>query len=421
MFISVGFSEGSKLSQQAALKQNLGIGFATATESEFIKIEGSRLSYEKTVRPETTLIDKYFGDFSSIKCEQNISYFISNYPTCYIGDKKFTNFEIIPIYDPSLETFGKNLLKEGRAANGDFEEIIVNEEFAEQVGKNALDTILTITNIAPTNYKTGDEELPFIKDTLNLSKKFKIVGIIHEFSFLNTPKIYYSYKGAVSYLKSEVMENVSNYLGKRTTYFDYLENCASDDPVSSYSSYVFITKESEIDNFFDKVNQIKEEPLQITSVALQTKETYATFINSFSSTLIVFVIIAFLGINFILGMISLSTFLDNRKNTAILTCLGSRNSSIYKMHLSENYLVIILSYFLSIFLAYFLQLKLNPIILEKFGLENLIKIPFLSFYNIPFGLVILLLLIAIICSTVFTLVPMKIYRQNSITNELRDE
>ncbi len=421
MLISVGFSEGSKSSQDDALKQNLGIGFATASESEFVEIEGSPLLFEKTVKPDVELIDKYFSEFKSIRCEENLSYFISNYPACYFGDTKINNFEMIPLYDSTLSNYGKEMIIKGSACDGSLEEILVNEEFENQLNCDALNKTIIINNESYINFQTGDEKMSFVKDTLNFTKKMKIVGVIHEFSFLNTPKIYFSYKGAKEFLKNETMENASNVLGHRLTYFDYLESCKNDDPVASYSSYIFITDINEIGPFFNRIKLLESEPLQISSIALETKETYSTFINSFSSTLIIFVIIAFAGINFILGMISLSTFLENRKNTAILTCLGARNSSIYAIHLIENYLIIFFSYFSSIFLANFLQSKLNEIIYEKFMLKNLITMPLKMYLGVPYGLIIILGIIAFICSTLFTLVPMIIYRHNSITDELRDE
>ena len=421
MFISVGFSQGSKQSQDEALRQNLSIGFAIATESQFIDIEGSPLSFEKTVRPSVELVDKYFGDFKSIKYEENISYFISGYPTCFYENNKITNFEMLPLYDMSLETFGKNMLVAGSTSGSDFNELIVNEEFDKLLGGNSLNKTIVLSNDSFVNYQTGDEAKPFVKDSLSFTKKFKIVGIVHEFSFLNTPKIYYSYLGAKDYLKNEVMENTTNFLGKRMTFLDYIETCQNDDPAASYSSYLFITNPDEINMFFDKIKTLTNEPLQVTSKALEVKDTYSDFISSFSSTLVIFVIIAFAGINFILGMISLSTFLENKKNTAILTCLGSRNSSIYNIHLLENFLIIILSFISSVFLSDFLGTKINEIIYSKFTLKNLISIPFKTLFGVPYGLVLLIGSIAIICSTIFTLTPMVIYRHKSITDELRDE
>ena len=170
-----------------------------------------------------------------------------------------------------------------------------------------------------------------------------------------------------------------------------------------------------------KIRNLDNKALEVTSNVADIKETYITFISSFSKTLLVFSGIAFVGINFILGMISLSSFLQDRKNTAIMTCLGSRNSSIYNLHLMENYIVIAISFILSLFISFYIQKYLNPYLSNKFALSNLITIPFESFYNVQYGLIIFLAAIVVVSSTLFTMVPMLIYRHGFITEELRDE
>lgn len=421
MFLAIGFSQGSKQSQEEALKKNLSIGYATASETEFIDLEGSPLQFQKTKRPDIELIDREFGSLNTIRYEENYSYLLSNYPSCEFDNQIYNNFQMIPVYDICLENYGKELIKEGTGGDGSFEEILVNEEFEQMIGKRALGSTVTITNSATINYSTGNEDNPFVKDTLNLSKKFKIVGILHEFPFLNSPKIYFSNEGAKQFLRGEMMENLSHYRGEFYSYYDFVLDCKSDDPVSSYSSFIFLENLDELDLFFDIVSNQGDSRLQVSSNALEIKQTYSTFIDSFSTTLIVFVIIAFVGINLILGMISLSTFIENKKNTAVMTCLGARNGSIYQLYLLENYIIILLSFSASIFLSILLQGFLNKILFKKFFLNNLINIPYLKYLNIPYGLILILFAIAILFSTIFTLVPMIIYRQKSLSDELRDE
>ena len=421
LFLCVGFLIGSENSHEEALRKNLSIGNATVSKVESVEIENSPLTYQKTVRPELSEVDEELNDFTTIRIEENLSYFISSCATCSYNDKNFNNFQMVPLYDFSLKNYGSELLIEGRGGDNNFEEIIVNQEFSDLIGKNVLGKTIVIKNSVSTNFKTFDEENPFIKDQLIIERPMNVIGIIKEFPFLNSPKIYYSYQGSKNFLKGEYMENLSYFYGYPYTFYDYLIDCDSDDAVSSYSSYIFLTDLSESTEFFEKIKKLKNQSLEITSTVADIKETYTTFISSFSKTLLVFSGIAFIGINFILGMISLSSFLQNRKNTAILTCLGSRNSSIYNLHLYENYIVIAISFWISMFLANFAQKKLNPYLSNKFSLSNLITIPFESFYGIPFGLILILSSVIVVCSTIFTMVPMLIYRHGFITEELRDE
>ena len=219
------------------------------------------------------------------------------------------------------------------------------------------------------------------------------------------------------------MPNLSSYLEEEISYLEYIEQVNEDDPCSSYSSELFLLSIDESNPFFEYIKKLNEEEsdFQIESTAYEIQQSYKTFIESFSTALFVFVIIAFIGVNFILGMISLSTFIENRKNSAILTCLGARNSSIQSIYLSENYLVVSLSILISIFLSIGLQYVLNSLIAKNFSLNNLITIPFISFMSVPFGLVLMLFAIAIIFSTIFTLLPMLLYRHMSLSDELRDE
>lgn len=424
IMISIGFILGSKNSQNEAINNNLSINYSVVSKTEFFELEGSPLSYQKTVRPDLDLIDEKFADFKSLKIEENLSYFVSQFSTCYFNDNQIKSYEMDPLYEGTLETFSNSMLIEGSNIGENFDEILINETFANGLGlSNIIGKDLIISNNAPINYFTGDSEHPYIRDDFSYTKKFVIKGIVKEFSFLNSPKIFYSYNGAKKFLKSEKMFNLSNYKNERISYYDFLRNSDPDDEVNSYSYFLFITDRNELEKFHKRINNLKTENdiIQVTSNALEIKDTYTTFIDSFSSTLFVFVIIAFLGVNFILGMISLSTFIQNRKNTAILTCLGSKNSSVYTLYLSENFLIIFISFLSSNLLSYFIQQKANIFILESYGLNNLISIPFYEFLNIPFGLQIILFFIFILFSTIFTIVPMVIYRKGSIVEELRDE
>jgi len=421
LFLCVGFLVGSEKSHEEALTHNLSIGSATVSKIESVNITDSHLTYQKNVRPDLIDVDKEFKDFTTLRIEENFSYFVSSCATCLYEGNSFSSFQMIPMYDLSLVSYGSDLLVEGSGGNENFDEVIVNEEFVKMVGSELLDKTIVLKNSASTNYKTFDEEIPFIKDELNIEKPLKIVGIIKEFPFLNTPKIYYSYKGCKNYLREQIMENLSYYFGEPYTFYDYVLDCENDDVVSSYSSYIFLTDLSESDLFFSRISNLENKTLEVTSSVAEIKTTYITFISSFSKTLFIFSIIAFIGINFILGMISLSSFLQNRKNTAILTCLGSRNGSIYDLHLIENYIVIALSFWISLFLSNFLQKIINPYLSSKFSLANLITIPFDSFFGIKYGLIIGLTIVVVLCSTIFTLVPMLFYRHGYITEELRDE
>lgn len=426
IFLSFGFYAGSQISQDNALKNNLSVLHASCSEKTFFDIENSPLSYEKSVRPSLESIEKNLENFEYIHFESDLSYFFSPYPYGTYQENLIESFQMVPLYDISLETAGKDLLVSGSPGSGLLEEVIVNEEFVKLLGlsnEDIIDDLFNISNSLIINYPTGDYDEPFIKDEFYYDYDLRIVGVVKEFSFLNTPKIYYSYPAVKKELSNIYLENISGYLHHPTSCLDYIESSKEDDAVSNYATEIFLDSLEETDKFFSKIKELQdnESTFQIESNAYDIQQSYKTFISSFSTTLFVFVIIAFLGVNFILGMISLSTYIENKKNSAILTCLGARNSSIQSIYLIENYLLIIVSLVLSVFVSLLAQLILNSVIEKSFALSNLISIPFMNFYGIPFGLILGIGAVAIIFSTIFTSVPIFIYRHVSLSDELRDE
>ena len=148
---------------------------------------------------------------------------------------------------------------------------------------------------------------------------------------------------------------------------------------------------------------------------------YQTFITSFQDALIYFLGIAFVGVLFILGMISLASFLERKKESAILTCLGSKSKSIRTIYLLTNLFITYFSLACSIGISIIAMSIINNIIYKSFGLQNLIAIPLQNFIGIPYGLPLMLFLLATISTILFTIVPIQIYKNFSVANELRDE
>ncbi len=425
ILLSFGFKQGSNISQENALKNNLSLLHASASEKTIFEIENSPLNYEKSVRPSLESIDKNL-DSLDVAIEPCLSYLFPEYPFGSYQNVAVENFQMVPLYDISLETYGKKLLVSGSPPKEKIDEVIVNEEFVKLLNKDnssIIDDLFNISFVASINYSTGDFDNPIVKDDFSFDYSLRISAVVKEFSFLNTPKIYYSYKALKKELDTLYLENISLSLKRPTTILEYLQSVKEDDVVSNYCSEIFLTSIEDLSRFFETIKKLKDSnsTFQIESNAYDIQQSYKTFIDSFSTALFVFVIISFIGVNFILGMISLSTYIENKKNSAILTCLGARQRSIQSIYLTENYLLIFISIVLSIALSLVSQIVLNNIINKRFALDNLISIPFSAFYNVPFGLILFLLVIALFFSTIFTLTPMLIYRHISLSDELRDE
>ena len=426
IYLAFGFYSGSQTSQENALRNNLATLHATASSKTFFEIQNSPLTYEKAVRPTLNEIEKNTNSLNGVIAEPSLSYLFSAYPSGSYRGQTIEGFELSPLYDTSINSIGKELIIAGGSLNPCLEDVIVNEEFLSILNLSpweAIDDTFNISYSTMVSFLTGDYDNPIIKDNYSYSYDLRIAAVVKEFSFLNTPKVYYSYLYVKDELEKTYMENVSSYLEAPISFYDFIVDANNDDAVSSYAYDIFLISREESSELFKLINKLnlEESSFRIDSTAYEIQQSYKTFIESFSFALFIFVAIAFIGVNFILGMISLSTFIENKKNSAILTCLGSRFRTIQSIYLSENLLVVLLASFLSIFLSLGLQGILNVLISKNFSLDNLISIQLASFMGVPLGLPLFISVIAVIFSILFTITPMFLYRHISLSDELRDE
>ncbi len=426
IFVGVGFINGSEISQKEAIEHNLSIGYATVSETSYYTVNNSPLEFKKNIRPSVTLIDEYLGSEENIRIKPNLNYFFSPFPNGYFHNKRIDKFEMVPLLNEFLEY---NKFYGGIA--GDFFDktitnVVVNNEFLQEIGveKNeAIGEIISIDFSTTVSYSTKDLENPFVKDNFLYKIDLKIVDVISEFSFMNSPKIYYSYDALESYLKNEYLSSISQHLERQVSVYDFVKEANDNSPESSYSSFLFLTRVNEYEKLFSIIekNSKSNEKLQIDSVVYEISNSYKTFNSSFKDALTFFLGIGFVGVLFILGMVSLSNFLENKKTSAVLTCLGVREKSISKIHIFLNLSVSISSFLCALGLSVPIQNLLNTFVCKKFGLVKLISIPFKSFLGIDFGFLIIGILITIFSTLLFTLLPIMVYKRFSISEELRDE
>ena len=409
IFLAFGFMNGSTKSHEAAINSNYGVGYAKASMKSFYDIENSPLKYEKSIRPTLEDIDEKI-DMPSLMCDLNLDYAFSPYPTMRYKEDTILNFEMSPIYD----------------TNQRLEEVVINEEMLTLLNQKEEEVVgseFIITNEATFSIASDDYNSPFIKDNISYSLNLKVVKVVKEFAFLNSPKVYYSYTGVRDFLKTQVLNNISKAEKKVTSIYDYIDQCDDDNIASSYSYNLFVTDKERINDFFNIIQTLKDkdDSFQISSTPYEIRQNYINFMSSFSNALFVFVIIAFVGVNFIIGMLSLSSFIEHKKEAAILTCLGARNNSIMSIYLKENNILILLSYLFAVGLSIPMQLLINKLVIKYFGLESIIQIPYLRYLNIPFLLPLGLFLIAAMISSLFVMIPLLFYRHLSLSMELKDE
>ncbi|MFA5283144.1 MAG: ABC transporter ATP-binding protein/permease [Bacilli bacterium] len=427
LLLSAGFYHGSAEAIKEYQKKSLEYSFSIIQKKEYQSIEGSPLNLVKTTRP--NIDEVYFlNDYSStISVELSFNYLLSEYSDVSYDQQIITNSRLVPVFDISLENYQKKLIVVGSPPyDNDLRTIIVNKEFAElnfASAENAVGKRISISNDVDINYPVIDSERQYIKDCFSLKIEAEIVAVVDEFSFLNHPKIYYSYVALRDLMINYPLDEIGAYLQKRFTCYDLVEQSPSNSAFSGYCYNLFVHDEKESENIFFLANKLvkNESAITIQSTPNETKQAYDSLVMSFSLSMMIFVLISFVGIILIIGIISYSSFIKKKKESAILSCLGATDSDVSDIFVLENVIISLISALVSMVISFPLSNLFNHLLSSSFGINNIISIPLSSFLNIPLLIPSCVCILGIVVSYFCSVIPLKSYKAFSLSSELRDE
>lgn len=415
LLISFGYINGAKLSIDNYKKQSLLYTYATVAKKTKIEVPDSPIIISKLTRPTFEEIDFLINDINSLMVENNYQVIFPSAPTFNFDSKNISDIEFAPVYDFSIY---KNLLVCGESPKQDnFLEVCVNEEFRRHFGYSnhaIINHVFNFDTLSEINNKNVVGKV--IKDEIYFNQKVRIVGVVKEFAYLNTPRVYYPYLGLKKILSNYVLLNYSKDIGRNVTIEEAITNADAEDVNSSYSYNLFVNDINEV----EKLHQFKKQydqlgTFDITSTSFTVSSSYQSMTDIISTSLIVFVVIALVGAIFIIIITSYSNFTQNKKESAILSVIGTNKLAVFNIFNIENLLVALIGVIASFLLSIPTALIINSIIEKSFRLSNLIAVPIFSY--IPF----VILLVALLLSTLATMIPFVFYENGYIIEELKDE
>ncbi|MCQ2786817.1 MAG: ABC transporter permease [Bacilli bacterium] len=415
LLISLGYINGAKTSIDNYKKQSLLYTYATVAKKSKIEVPDSPIIISKLTRPTLEDISFLIDDISSLVVANNYQIVFPSVPTFNFDNKNISDIEFAPVYDFSLFD---NLFVSGALPQQDnFLEVVVNEEFTRHFGysnQDIINHVFNLDSLSEMNNKTLAGKV--IKDEIYFNQKVKITGVVKEFAYLNTPRVYYPYLGLKKVLSNFVLLNYTKGVGHNVTIEEMISNASEEDVNSGYCYNLFINDLSEVNQLY----KFKEEydqlgTFDIVSTSFTISSSYQEMTNIISTSLIAFVIIAIVGAIFIIVITSYSNFTQNKKESAILSIIGTNKFAIFNIFNIENLIIAAIGIFASFLLSMPVVLIINSIIEKAFRLSNLIVIPFLSY--IP----LLILLAAFTLSMLATMVPFLFYENGFIVEELKDE
>ena len=222
------------------------------------------------------------------------------------------------------------------------------------------------------------------------------------------------------FLNETILVNLSGYFDYEICWYDYLLEADINSPLSSYSHRLFlkdITHPVELEIAKASI----PEPYILESTQLTICETFMDLMDAATIGMGLFLIITIVGTVLIMGIISLSSYSEDKKTSAILTCLGAKRGDIFSIYFYENLLLGGISLLVSFILAPLLSWIGNKIIFNITGFKNMINIPFLRLLNIPLLFPIVLVSATLLVCLVATYIPLLFSKKVLPREELCEE
>lgn len=411
LLLSLGFYYGSNLKLEEEKTSSLLYTSATICKRKTYEIEGSPLKLNRMIKPSLEEVETAFSEFDA-RFATDFSFFMPISSAFYCNGFEEEPAEFHPIYDLSLKDRSVSFITKGKAPAGDtLDYVLVNEEFEKKYGGDVLGKTIVVNNEIQISEENATDILP-------MNYSFRVLGVVHEFAFLNTPKVYYSYPALEGFLKKKNLTNISKERGTNTTVLDFIneENTSPD-----YCGYSYLAFFSESDML--KLEKIGTEfnGLTISSDALVINESFSSLTSAFVTCLIPFLIISIVGVAFVLGSLSCSSFLERKKQAAILTSLGATKDDLSLIYEGEGFMNVIFSSLLALALSLPAQKLLSLFLENRVGLTGLVRIPFSSFLGIPFFPIIVIVVFALLVAIFGSSLPLSLIARKPVVEELRDE
>ena len=377
----VGFSNGSSSSIKQSTYKQIDYGVATISKETTQQIPGSKMTLVQMSKPTSEELSKSQNSIKDFYIEPNISSLILKYPIIKSGDSRLEELSYNPIHSFIDETLNKSLLIKGKIPEEEtFDEVLINKNGYEYIKKdfNSEPIGLTLSIHSEYEHHTYSDNGQITTDYFVLDKEITIVGMVDDLSFLATPKLYYSYQVAKELLKETLLVNLSSKENRDITWYETLLKCDESDPLSAYSYQLFLKDYRKNPKLSELIKDVSE-PLKIDSPSITVANALFDLITAATLGMELFLMIALVGTTLILGIISFSSYTEDKKTSAILTCLGANKKEIFSIYFYENLFICLISMISSFVFSPLLALLANFIIQNITGFVNMISFPLLAF------------------------------------------
>ena len=417
----IGFSNGKEESIIRSMERQFDYGTASINKENKINSVDSPITLIQTVRPNQEEIQELKDTYEDFHICYSYDALVTPYPEISFNDSLIENFTYLPVYSFIDNSTNHSLLSKGKIPSFDtLNQVVINSKAYEELNKmfkfDCLDSYIRIKEEHSYSYYTNNIETPYITDYFTYDRLVQIVGVVDEITFLNIPKIYYSYTALDSYLDEIYLNNLSSYDYEITWKQRVIESQDNED-ISSYTCRLFLKDYQDIEVL--KNTKEKIEGYVITCNGLTVEETLFSLVEAASIGMEVFLAIALIGVAMIIGIISFASYNEDIKDSAILLCLGARRDDIALIYIIETMLLGLISVFLSIIISILLTKPINLLIHKFTSLIDVINIPLARFCNRALLLPIIIFVGTLLICILSTYLPIAFSKKISLKEELK--
>ena len=417
----IGFSNGKEQSILKSMQKQFDYGSASINKENKIRNPNSPITLIQTIRPSQEEIQELTNEYEDFHICYSYDALLTPFPEISFNDSTIEDFTYLPIYSFIDQSTNHDLLIKGKLPSFDtLNQVVINTKAYDELNNmfkfDCLNSYIRIKDEHSYSYYTNNIETPYITDYFTYDRLVQIVGVVDEITFLNMPKIYYSYKALDSYLDEIYLNNLSAY-DSEISWKQRIIEAQDNEDISSYTCRLFLKDYRNI----EKLKTTKEEITDyvIASNALTIEETLFSLVEAASVGMEVFLVIALVGVAMIIGIISFASYNEDIKDSAILLCLGAKRDDIALIYIIESMLLGLISILLSFIISFLLTKPINLLVNKFTSLIDVIDIPFKRFYNHSFFLPIIIFVGTLLICIVSTYLPIAFSKKISLKEELK--
>ena len=416
-----GFSNGAHDSIMKSTERQFDYGVASISKENKIVSDESPITLIQTLRASEEEIDELSSEYGFLHFCYSYDSLVTPAIDTYIGDREINGLTYTPVYSFCDQSIDKSLLSKGKLPVIDtLNMVVINQTAYDYLKKETkgepLNTYIRLKDTGTFTHYTNDIEKPYITDYFVYDRLVEIVAVVKELTFLNTPKIYYSYKALDKYMEETLLNNLSEYLGE-TSWKDRIMSASDNEYIANYSHRVFLKNSGDVYQLKEMKKRL-DEKYSLNSNALTVEETLFSLVDAASVGMEIFLAIALVGTAMIIGIISFASYAEDIKDSAILLCMGAKREDISSLYVFENCLIGAIGIALSFVIALASQNPLNHLIERFTSLINIIDIPFMSFHGRPLLFPLLIVIVALLICLLATYLPISLSKKISLKEEL---